>query len=150
MCKTKQTIRAVLASIVATTIFFVPLVLFDMNSVSADANDSAQRGMVLAPVVFIVAAGIGHALAVWLVNRGNTSLLQFTVGAFLSAVVVVLVLAAPAVAIGSYLGMFSFRDSVLASVASAIAAACMAVPASVTWWLVAGGAHNKRLHATSA
>ncbi len=153
MRKTRQTIRLLLASIVAATVFFIPMLalgLLDANSIGADENDSAQRGLVLVPIVFIVAAGIGHALAVWLVDRGYTSLPRFAVGAFLGAAVAVLVLAAPAVAIGSYIGMFSFQGAVLTSIACAIAAAFMAVPASAVWWLAADVAHNKRLHATGA
>jgi hypothetical protein len=151
MHKAKETRRLLLATVLATTLFYAPLgalVLHDMNAASMDANDSWQRGLVLAPVAFVASAVVCHVLAAWLLASGHASFIRFTTGACLSAALVILVLAAPAVVIGSYVGMFTLQDAVLPALASSFATCLVAFPAAATWWLIAGRTHNKPIHAT--
>ncbi|MGQ0622544.1 MAG: hypothetical protein ACT4QA_21995 [Panacagrimonas sp.] len=125
----------------AATVMVAPALLDIFVLPESDPNDSWQRGVVVLPVVFLVTVFLCHAVASRLLSKGFLSMGRFTFAAFIASGVLALVLAAPAVGVGSFVGLYSLQTSIATAALFSVGLAFLAAPAALVWWLIAGQAH---------
>lgn len=134
-------IRESIASILAAALFFAPVSLAFLFPMEADPNDSWQRGVVVAPFIFVIAVPIIWAAGRYLLSKGLRTPLRFSVGAFVLTGGLVAALITPAIVIGINVELFSWSSAALGGLAVLLCASVASLPASLAWWWIA--AHNK-------
>ncbi|MHB1117859.1 hypothetical protein [Sideroxydans sp.] len=139
--RTNMLVREAIASILASALFFAPFLLALFVPTEADPNDSWQRGVVVAPLIFAISVPIIWGSGGYLLSKGLRTPFRFSFGAFALAGGLVAVLVTPAIVIGSIVGLFSWTSATLGGLAVTLCASVASIPASLAWWWVA--AHNK-------
>ncbi|MDO8826153.1 hypothetical protein [Methylophaga sp.] len=133
--------REAIASVLATVLFFLLVMLALLTHSDPDANDSWQRGVAIAPVLFIIAVATTWACGQYLLSKGLCTPLKFIAGAFALSAGAVVVLITPAIVIGSIIGFFPWVSSFLSGLVIALTAAVASIPSAVIWWWIV--AHNQ-------
>lgn len=134
-------LREAIASILATVLFFVPLAVLLFIPGAPDPNDSWQRGVVVAPLIFTVAVPILSSSARFLISKGLHTAFRFSFGAFVLTGGLVVALITPAIIIGTFVGLFSFASAALGGLVLLVCASVASIPASLVWWWLV--AHHK-------
>jgi hypothetical protein len=138
--------RSWAASITAAAVMFAPWALLLFSGGPSTTDDSWQRGLPLFPIIFLIGVFLCSSVATWLQTNGYFSYRSFTVGASVASCAVALVLLVPSLAIGSFVGLFSFRSAIVPSLAFVSVVGLSALSAAAVWWHVAGLTHNKSLN----
>lgn len=133
--------REAIASILATLLFFLISVIALHAPMDSAANNSWQRGLVLVPVLFILAVVITWACGRYLLSKGFAKPVHFIAGAFGLTAGLVAVLVTPAIIVGSVIGFFPLGSSILTGLVVPLIAAVASLPSAVIWWWIV--AHNQ-------
>jgi len=139
-------IRSWAASIAAAAVMFAPWAVLLFSGGPSAADDNWQRGLPLFPIIFLIAVFLCSSVATWLQTNGYVSLRRFTVGASLASCAIALVLLVPSLALGSFVGLFSFQSAIIPSLAFVFVVGLAALPAAAVWWHVAGLTYNRSLN----